>query len=64
MRLLRFSWWYHLAAKGKKNFKYIQFPRSILTLIGHVVKSLDKALYDDYLCLVASQAALCSGKKW
>jgi len=22
-------------------------------LIGHVVASLDKALYDDYLCLVA-----------
>jgi len=24
------------------------------TLIAHVVASLDKALYDDYLCLVAS----------
>jgi len=23
------------------------------TLVGHVVASLDKALYDDYLCLVA-----------
>jgi len=27
---------------------------STLTLIGHVVASLDKALYDDYFCLVAS----------
>jgi len=27
---------------------------SIPTLIEHVVASLDKALYDDYLCLVAS----------
>jgi len=24
------------------------------TLIGHVVASVDKTLYDDYLCLVAS----------
>jgi len=24
------------------------------TLVGHVVASLNKALYDDYLCLVAS----------
>jgi len=25
-----------------------------LTFIGHVVASLDKAIYDDYLCLVVS----------
>jgi len=25
-----------------------------LTLVGHVVAALDKMLYDDYLCLVAS----------
>jgi len=24
------------------------------SLIGHIVESLDKALYDDYFCLVAS----------
>jgi len=28
--------------------------RSIPTLLAHVVASLDKALYDDYLCLVVS----------
>jgi len=27
---------------------------STSTLVAHVVASLDKALYDDYLCLVAS----------
>jgi len=27
---------------------------STFSLIGHVVASLDKALFDDYLCLVAS----------
>jgi len=33
---------------------------SIPTLIVHVVAFLDKALYDDYLCLVASNKAVNS----
>jgi len=43
------------------NCKFIQnchnSKGSTLTLIAHVVASLDKALYDDYLCLVGFEQA-------
>jgi len=41
----------------------VTIARSTPTLIVRVVASLDKTLYDDYLCLVASKSSKLTGKK-
>jgi len=41
-------------AERVKKASFFYGDRVITIVIGHVVAPLDKALYDDYLCLVAS----------
>ena len=50
--------------------KYVVFTTTLIEWSGfnphpgHVVASLDKTLYDDYLCLVASKSSKFSGQEF